>query len=110
MTSGSIAKEAALTPAAEVQAADQPMPASLPDGWIIQIGAAPTEDGAHSLLDDAGQKLHALASFQSFVQRFEKDGQVYYRARFGGFTGQDAANDICKQLKQAKLSCLAMQS
>jgi D-alanyl-D-alanine carboxypeptidase len=110
MTSGSIAQEAAATPAAEVQAAEQPMPASLPDGWIIQIGAAPTEDGANGLLDDAGQKLHALSSFKSFVQRFEKDGQTYYRARFAGFTGQDAANDICKQLKQAKMSCLAMQS
>jgi D-alanyl-D-alanine carboxypeptidase len=110
MTSGSITQEAALTPTTAAQAAEQPMPASLPDGWVIQIGAAPTEDGAHSLLDGAGQKLHALASFQSFVQRFEKDGQVYYRARFGGFTGQDAANNICKQLKQAKMSCLAMQS
>lgn len=89
---------------------NQPMPAALPEGWIIQIGAAPTQDGANGLLDDAGQKVKSLAQFQSFVQRFDKDGQTYYRARFGGFSGQDAANDVCKQLKQVKMSCLAMQS
>ena len=67
------------------------------------------EDGANGLIDSAGQKVGALAKFQGFVQRFEKDGQTYFRARFGGFAGQDAANDMCKQLKQAKMSCLAMQ-
>ena len=44
------------------------------------------------------------------LQRFDKDGQTFYRARFGGFSDKDAANDMCKQLKQAKMSCLAMQS
>lgn len=90
--------------------ASQPMPAALPTGWVVQIGAAPSETGANGLISGAASKIGALAQYQGFVQRFEKDGQTYFRARFGGFAGQDAANDICKQLKQANMSCLAMQS
>ena len=111
MTSGSIEAEVALAQAASKPMPDmsQPMPQALPQGWIVQIGAAPTQDGANGLIDVAGQKVQALAQFQGFVTRFDKDGQTYFRARFGGFTGQDAANDICNQLKQVKMSCLAMQ-
>jgi D-alanyl-D-alanine carboxypeptidase len=76
---------------------------------VVQIGAAPTEAGAKGLIAKAADEIASLTSFTSFVQRFDKDGQTYYRARFGGFTGQSAANDMCKQLKQAKMSCLAMQ-
>ena len=117
MTSGSITTAAATASATAAPAqslgitsaaAAPPMPRAL-DGWIVQIGAAPTENGANTLIDSAGQKVRSLAQFQGFVQRFDKDGQTYFRARFGGFSGQDAANDMCKQLKQAKLSCLAMQ-
>ncbi|HVX72644.1 MAG TPA: serine hydrolase [Devosia sp.] len=126
MTSGSISTEAALAPRSDAApqslgldngatqvaeaAPQQPMPAALPQGWIVQIGASPTQDGANGLLDAASSKIRSLGKFQSFVERFEKDGQVYFRARFSGFSGQSAANDMCKQLKQAKMSCLAMQS
>jgi D-alanyl-D-alanine carboxypeptidase len=118
MTSGSIESDVAVakpiasdTPiqVAEVQPA-QEMPAPLKQGWVVQLGAAPSEDGANGLLKDAGKKVRSLGKFDGFVQRFEKDGQTFYRARFGGFSGQSAANDMCKQLKQAKMSCLAMQS
>jgi len=125
MTSGSISGDVALQPRSDaapqilpaadtVQVAEaapeQAMPAPLPQGWVVQVGAAPTRDGANSLLDSAGQKVRALGKLQAFVVQFDKDGQTYFRARFGGFSGQSAANDMCKQLKQAKLSCLAMQS
>ena len=79
------------------------LPASCP-------GPAPSENGANTLLSDATGKIGALSGFDAFIQRFEKDGQTFFRARFGGFPGKDAANEMCKQLKQAKLSCLAMQS
>ena len=85
------------------------MPPAL-GGWIVQLGAAPTETGANGILSAASSKVGSLKNLQGFVQRFDKDGQTYFRARFGGFAGQGAANDMCKQLKQAKLSCLAMQS
>jgi D-alanyl-D-alanine carboxypeptidase len=115
MTSGSITGDVAAVPATDapaqdpaiVQVADagpvQTMPAALPQGWIVQTGA-------NGLISNAADQVAALAKFDGFVQRFEKDGQTYFRARFGGFSGQDAANDMCKQLKQAKMSCLAMQS
>jgi D-alanyl-D-alanine carboxypeptidase len=107
MTSGSVQQ------IAEVPA-QQAMPVALasmpPSGWIVQIGAAPSETDANTLLSDASGKVGGLSGFAAFVQRFEKDGQTFYRARFGGFSGKDAANDMCKQLKQAKMSCLAMQS
>jgi D-alanyl-D-alanine carboxypeptidase len=126
MTSGSISTEAAVIPVtdaapqslglsqattqvAEVQPAQQ-MPAPLPRGWVVQIGASPSEDGANGLIGDASSKVRSLSKFKGFVERFEKDGQTFFRARFGGFSGQSAANDMCKQLKHAKLSCLAMQS
>jgi D-alanyl-D-alanine carboxypeptidase len=107
-TSGDIAPAAQAV--ADASGATQPMPSALPTGWVVQIGAAPSETGANGLISGASGKVSALAQYQGFVQRFEKDGQTYFRARFGGFTGQDAANDICKQLKQANMSCLAMQS
>lgn len=104
MTSGSVQQVAEATPV-------QAMPAPVASGkWIVQIGAAPSETGATSLLSDAAGKIGGLTGFEPFVQRFDKDGQTFYRARFGGFSDKGAANDMCKQLKQAKLSCLAMQS
>ena len=107
MTSGSVQQVAAVP-------AQQAMPvalaAELPSGWIVQIGAAPSETGANTLLSDASGKVGSLSGFAAFVQRVDKDGQTFYRARFGGFPGKDAANEMCKQLKQAKMSCLAMQS
>ena len=107
MTSGSVQQVAEIP-------AQQAMPVKLSaaqaTGWIVQIGAAPSETGANTLLSDATGKVGTLSDFSAFVQRFEKDGQTFYRARFGGFTGKDAANDMCKQLKQVKMSCLAMQS
>ena len=108
MTSGSVQQ------VAEIPVEQQAMPVKLKSapatGWIVQIGAAPSENGANTLLSDATGKVGSLQTFSAFVQRFEKDGQTFYRARFGGFSGKDAANDMCKQLKQVKMSCLAMQS
>ena len=45
-----------------------------------------------------------------YVERFEKNGQVFYRARLDGFDGREDAAGLCSQLKKAKMSCLAMQS
>jgi D-alanyl-D-alanine carboxypeptidase len=107
MTSGSVQQVAEVP---SQQAMPVALTATPPQGWIVQIGAAPSENGANTLLSDATGKIGSLSGFSAFVQRFEKDGQTFYRARFGGFSGKAAANDMCKQLKQAKMSCLAMQS
>jgi len=115
MTSGSAGAQpqpvqAQPTPAplAVAEAAPEPQPAA--SGWIVQIGAAPTEGGANSLLSDAAGSISGLGSFQPYVERIEKNGQTFYRARFTGFGGRDDATAMCNQLKKAKMSCLAMQS
>lgn len=81
-----------------------------PGSWIVQIGAAPTEDGANSLLSSASHKVSSLNDVRPYVERFDKNGQTYFRARFIGFGGRGEASTICDQLKKAKMSCLAMQS
>ena len=115
MTSGSIAQ-----PVQVASVEPQPMPAPLAaepaaaspskGTWIVQIGAAPTEAGATTLLDGAATNVAALGTMKSYVERFEKNGQVFYRARFAGFSGRGDATAMCNELKKAKMSCLAMQS
>jgi D-alanyl-D-alanine carboxypeptidase len=91
--------------------AAEPVAAPAPGStWIVQIGAAPTEAGASTLLTGAASNLPALGAMKSYVERFEKSGQVFYRARFAGFDGRDDATAMCTELKKAKMSCLAMQS
>jgi len=83
---------------------------TLTGGWIVQIGAAPTEGGANQLITNASGRIDTLASFKSYVERFEKNGQVFFRARFGGFAAREDAANMCSELKKVKMSCLAMQS
>ncbi|WP_417308534.1 serine hydrolase [Devosia sp.] len=114
MTSGSIGRQQTAALTAPVNVPETPAPsltqAPVASGWIVQIGAMPTENGARSLLNDAASRISTLDSARAFVQRFEKDGQVFFRARFGGFGGREDAAGMCNQLKKAKMSCLAMQS
>ncbi len=115
MTSGSVAAvqpapvvfQEQPAPLATATAEIQP-PASR--GWVVQIGAAPSESGAAGLLRSAAGSISGLSSFEPYVERFEKNGQVFFRARFAGFGDRDAATAMCNELKKAKLSCLAMQS
>ena len=95
MTSGSVPVADAGTP---------------PGGWVVQIGAGPSEESARAMLADAAGKSGNLGDFRSYVERFEKNGQVFFRARFIGFGGRDDATAMCNQLKQQNMTCLAMQS
>ncbi|RYE85452.1 MAG: D-alanyl-D-alanine carboxypeptidase [Hyphomicrobiales bacterium] len=114
MTSGSIGQQPVQVASIEAQPMPAPLaPAAEPASggtWIVQIGAAPTEAGASNLIAGAASNLPALGSMKSYVERFEKSGQVFYRARFAGFDGRDDATAMCNELKKAKMSCLAMQS
>lgn len=76
-------------------------------GWVIQIGAAPTDEGARTLLSSASGSLGN--DYRSYVERFEKNGQVFYRARFAGFAERQQAASACEQLKKKNMSCLALQ-
>jgi D-alanyl-D-alanine carboxypeptidase len=118
---GQTAPSAPLGPqgsASQVEAIDPTMTGSVqvadatlvPGGWVVQIGAGPSEDSARALLSDAAGKVGNLGDFRSYVERFEKNGQVFFRARFVGFGGRGDATAMCNQLKQQNMSCLAMQS
>ncbi|MEO5805684.1 serine hydrolase [Devosia sp.] len=85
-------------------------PGAAPVGnWVVQVGAGQSEESARGLLTEASSKLAGLNDYRASVERFEKNGQTFFRARFVGFGGRDAATDTCNQLKQQNLSCLAMQ-
>ncbi|WP_052951700.1 serine hydrolase [Devosia soli] len=77
--------------------------------WIVQIGAGPSEDSARAMLSNAASKVGGLGDFRSYVERFEKNGQVFFRARFVGFGDRDGATEMCNRLKDADMACLAMQ-
>ena len=125
VTSGSVNGQQVAEAALDVEAAvfhtktDAPVPPaklagvrpSAPAGsWIVQIGAAPTEDGANSLLANASHKVASLNDLRPYVERFDKNGQTFFRARFIGFGGRNEASTMCDALKKAKMTCLAMQS
>jgi D-alanyl-D-alanine carboxypeptidase len=111
---GQTAPSAPLTPPANV-GVDPTTSNSVSDaapvgGWVVQVGATPSEQTAQTLLGDAVGRLQTLTDYRGYVERFERTGQTYYRARFTGFAGRDDATEICNQLKAQNLTCLAMQS
>jgi len=84
--------------------------AAAPAGtWIVQVGAGPSEDSARAMLSDAASKVGGLGDFRSYVERFETNGQTFYRARFIGFGDRDDATAMCNRLKDSNMACLAMQ-
>lgn len=110
MTSGSIAQPvevAAIAPQPMPEPVAAPVAAST---WVVQVGAAPSEAGAQSLISGAASSVNGLGGMKPYIERFEKNGQVFFRARFAGFGGRDDATAMCNQLKKANMSCLAMQS
>ncbi|WP_210162553.1 D-alanyl-D-alanine carboxypeptidase [Cucumibacter marinus] len=81
----------------------------LPDGsWAVQVGAAPSEDGANRLLTDVSSKYGALRDYRPYVEITSRDGQTFFRARYVGFAGRDEASAVCRALKERDINCLAM--
>ncbi|MDH7800819.1 MULTISPECIES: D-alanyl-D-alanine carboxypeptidase [unclassified Rhizobium] len=99
----------ASTPASAPSTASVSAKAEAPQGgWVIQIGASPDENSARGLLQNAQEKGGAaLRSAKPFTVAFNRDGSQVYRARFGGFDGQNAAVNACNALKKKGVSCWA---
>lgn len=77
-------------------------------GWVIQVGAAPEKKMAMDLLEKAQDKGgNALRSAKPFTVSFVKGEEQLFRARFGGFSDQDAALRACKVLKKKGMGCWA---
>ncbi|MFB2551504.1 SPOR domain-containing protein [Ensifer soli] len=81
-------------------------PSGAVGGWVIQIGATPTEGQAMALLAVAQKKAGGtLNEAKPFAVAF---GDIY-RARFGGFGSQSQATTACKALTKRGFSCWATQ-
>ena len=82
----------------------------MPNGWKIQIAAAPNEASAKAQLDKAKAKTgKLLASVSPYTESVVAKGSTLYRARFAGFTSKDKAQAACTALGKLKISCLALQ-
>ena len=80
-------------------------------GWIIQVAATPTLDGAASMHAKArGKARGRLDGREAFVETIRKDGQTMHRVRFGGFAGKSQAWAACKALKRARMGCYALDA
>jgi D-alanyl-D-alanine carboxypeptidase len=92
------------------QAVDPVNTASVPAGWTVQVASSPKQSEAQAFLDKtAKQAPKVLRAASGFTVAFEKDGETYYRARFGGFRSKDAAWNACNALKKKKIACYAVQ-
>ena len=95
-----------MEPDAAEAAAPAPVQTAAAGGWVVQIGAAPSEANANDLLGDAKEQVEALGSRRGFVERFESRGATYYRARLGGFSTKGEAVDACSALEESGFPCL----
>ncbi|MER9319484.1 SPOR domain-containing protein [Mesorhizobium sp. M0615] len=104
-----VAAYAEPTPASP-KAVDPVNTASVPARWAVQVASSPKQSEAQAFLDKtAKQAPKVLAAASGFTVAFEKDGETYYRARFGGFGSKDAAWNACNALKKKKIACYAVQ-
>ena len=86
---------------------DAETPASSAHGWIIQIGASDDAAKAGELLARArATRSSGLAAAKPFTQKFVKDGDTFYRARFAGLDAE-RAEQACKSLRHNGFACFA---
>jgi len=79
-------------------------------GWVIQVASMPSETDAKSFLASAKSRAsNVLGGADPFTETFQHNGQTYYRARFSGFAGKDAAWSACGSLKSYGIACYAVQ-
>jgi cell division septation protein DedD len=83
--------------------------AALADGdYVIQLASVKSEERAHKAWAEM-QAKHAqlLGDLQLMVQTAEIAGQgTFYRMQAGPFPNEATAEDMCLQLRAAKLDCL----
>ena len=78
--------------------------------YHVQVGSYLDVAGAKSRLADvAGKASDLLGGHGSLTVPGEVKGKSYYRARFGSFSEDDAA-DACAKLKRLKVDCLVVRA
>ncbi len=79
-------------------------------GWVVQVASTGSETEARGVLASVSSRAgRVLANTMPFTEKFEKDGTLFYRARFGGFATKNAAWNACTALKKQKVACYAVQ-
>ena len=108
----SSSKSSVLVASAMASEAESPEPGKetvlVKSGWTIQVGAFPSQEGAHTRLDQARQSgIEVLSNKPGFTMAAQSGDAMIYRARFSGFT-ESHAREACKVLKAKGLDCLAL--
>ena len=80
-------------------------------GWIVQVGALDSEIEAQQRIEAARNSARGLLSKANpFTEiTVAKDNRKVFRARFAGLD-QDQAENVCRALKRAKLSCITLHN
>lgn len=77
--------------------------------WQIQIAAAVSAEAAMGLLADAKAKIgEPLANRNAYAERVSRNGNTFYRARFGGFDSKVDARRACEKLVENRYDCVLM--
>ena len=77
-------------------------------GWTIQIGAFPSQQGAHIRLAEVRDSgLAVLSNKPGFTMAAPRGKAMIYRARFSGFT-ESHAREACKLLAAKGVDCLPL--
>src|SRR5690606_1563465 len=107
---------AALVPEPPVTAAAQQAMAEIdaavkkPEGWIVQIGAFPSEELARTRLEDArGHAGGLLAKGSPYTETTSRGSTTLYRARFAGFD-EATAREACARLKKNDFACFTTRN
>jgi D-alanyl-D-alanine carboxypeptidase len=87
-----------------------PKPVQYSGAYHVQVGAFMSEDEAENRLGMVQQRAMALLDGHlPFTTSFMKDDKEWYRARFAGFS-KDEAQAACVALKKMSLDCVAMRA
>ncbi len=78
-------------------------------GWAIQVASMPDPAAARAFLAKVQKQAGpALGGAEPYTETFDNKGVIYHRARFGGFSGKQAASNACASLKMKKFACFAV--
>lgn len=84
--------------------------AAPPSGWLIQIGAFPSENSARAVLARALElEGNALAGTTPYTEPVMVGANQHFRARFGGFATGAAAVAACARLTAEDFDCFATE-
>jgi D-alanyl-D-alanine carboxypeptidase len=74
-------------------------------GWAVQIASSTSQKEALSALVRTGKDVPQIVSdANAFIEEFSNKGTMYYRARFG-FNSKNQAVNACNALKKQKIDC-----